>query len=101
MNELAVKRFLSLFCDMYICFNSNCISACEPQDFVTIFAPLSLIHAHYTHEVCPDIHRFVEPSTYRPPRILVKCSTGGEMTNRGNLLQFLFSIKRLEILQKI
>jgi hypothetical protein len=43
MIDLAVKRFLSLFWDMYICFNSNCISACKPQDFVTNFGELTAV----------------------------------------------------------
>ena len=43
MNDLAVKRFLSLFLDMYICLNSNCISACKPQDFVTNFGELTAV----------------------------------------------------------
>ena len=43
MNDYSVKRFLSLFLDMYICLNSNCISACKPQDFVTNFGELTAV----------------------------------------------------------
>jgi hypothetical protein len=38
-----VKRFLSLFWVVYICLKDKCISACEPQDFVTSFCELSAI----------------------------------------------------------
>ena len=75
-----VKRFLSLFLVMYICLKGKCISACEPQDFVTSFRRNSKIQIPTTKQIRNTNIKIQNTNQQSAVRIMEGMETGSRLS---------------------